>query len=38
MVGPVVNIGHPGTSQYRVDWSPISPRAGATSGAVSRRA
>ena len=23
MVGPVVKIGHPGTSQYRVDWSPV---------------
>ena len=23
MVGPVVKIGVPGTSQYRVDWSPV---------------
>ena len=23
MVGPIARIGTPGTSQYRVDWSPI---------------
>ena len=36
MVGPVASIGTPGTSQYRVDWSPIAQGWGNLGGGIGK--